>query len=473
MARKNFDKGELEKKMLAQGLEITLAEILEAIKHIFAYLEASEAQVIEIIEHAKRPASPPKWEGTATTDGSLEFGLVLYWVDNPPEIIEEILDEDIILLAIWAVLSIFFLPKTKITPEDYAFLIEKAETVGVTGPDGTIYGEGVYEMLDPKWLYAALNYLVNLVEPGKIASFGDNPQTLTLNGKTKGEVSIAVIGDWGTGEYGDDGGPAKAIMKQIRDEIKPDYIIHLGDVYYAGTDQRTPPGEERDNFLKMWGESDPGSSFALNSNHEMYGACKGYFDVALGAETFESQKKTSYFCLTYGDFAILGLDSAYYSQSKLYMEGNLGDSGNRQQEKFISGLDLDGKKVIVMTHHTGVDLEGAKRLDLWGEVYKALGRDPDYWYWGHIHDGIVYSDKSMAGKTTKARCIGHSAIPFGEAWGLQEDDVKDNIVFFSNTQVSKGSIKRLNGFAVITLHEDGTINEAIYDQGNPTPTWTA
>ena len=30
-----------------------------------------------------------------------------------------------------------------------------------------------------------------------------------------------------------------------------------------------------------------------------------------------------------------------------------------------------------------------------------VGRPPDYWYWGHSHHGVVYSEHSVAGETTR------------------------------------------------------------------------
>src|SRR5262245_32202788 len=54
------------------------------------------------------------------------------------------------------------------------------------------------------------------------------------------DAKVAVIGDWGTGLP-----DAIAMVGQIVDELAPDVLVHLGDVYYAGT-----PAECRRNVAE-------------------------------------------------------------------------------------------------------------------------------------------------------------------------------------------------------------------------------
>lgn len=135
-------------------------------------------------------------------------------------------------------------------------------------------------------------------------------------------MKIALVGDWGTGQFTD--GEALSIMTQIMGH-SPDYLIHLGDVYYAGTTgDFLPSNEEMNNFLNDWPNSSQlpaGNSFMLNSNHEMYSGAKGYFNVGLADQRFSQQQGTSYFALQYAGWTILGLDSAYYSPGAMFMSG--------------------------------------------------------------------------------------------------------------------------------------------------------
>ncbi|NKF15342.1 metallophosphoesterase, partial [Rhizobium sp. BUS002] len=67
------------------------------------------------------------------------------------------------------------------------------------------------------------------------------------------------------------------------------------------------------------------------------------------------------------------------------------------------------KKLMVLSHHQGFDITGHHKTALYQPVCDALGREPDYWYWGHLHNGIVYAPQGGL----HARCAGHGAIPYG------------------------------------------------------------
>src|SRR5437773_2763535 len=71
--------------------------------------------------------------------------------------------------------------------------------------------------------------------------------------------TLAVFGDWGTGLYG-----APEVSKQIEKASGIDIVMHLGDVYYSGTE-----GEFKDRFTKLWPKKPGALHRALNGNHEM------------------------------------------------------------------------------------------------------------------------------------------------------------------------------------------------------------
>jgi len=355
---------------------------------------------LELIAHLKDPSKPAT---SQTADGSVEFGLILYWIDNPSAAIEKIINDHIALSFLWYVLK-KQAPTSIITTDDYNYLVGEIKDPGVVTDDGTIYGTAKYEQLDPDWIYAGLNYGINKLDSSSIHAFGTSPyQGEMLSGisGTDAVVTVALVGDWGIGTWDEDGdsgkGAAYAVMEQIK-ALNPDYVIHLGDVYYAGTELRLPPGEEQAKFVKVWtdiwGIGDSERFFTLNSNHEMYGGASGYFDIALAAGgPFAHQNQTSYFVLQNENWAILGMDAAYYSQSTLYMQGNLYEGKNTTQRDFFQRLDLSGKQVIALTHQTGLDYSGTTPYPLWTNDMKTAlnGNDPDFWYWGHIHNGIVYT----------------------------------------------------------------------------------
>ncbi len=331
--------------------------------------------------------------------------------------------------------------------------------------DGSIYGTATYEQLDPGWIWGAINYLI-VKYAGGLAPFSTTSVSpITLTGSSPDQVVLALVGDWGTGVY--PGGVATDVLQQITD-LSPDYIIHLGDVYYSGTaGDFLPLHEEKNNFVNLWPVSTP--SFTLNSNHEMYAGAKGYFGVALANSRFSKQKKTSYFALQYGGWTLLGLDSAYFSTSPLYMLGSIGGAMGTQA-KWIQKLGLSAQNVIVLSHHTGLTFDGSSELSLWGEVNAALGGDPAAWYWGHIHNGIVYKTPTVTGRKTLARCLGHGALPFGQAWGLVNAPY---VSYYANTlNPNGGGVRVYNGFALLTITKQGTVTEAFYQQDTAQPVYT-
>src|SRR5207253_2455371 len=110
-------------------------------------------------------------------------------------------------------------------------------------------------------------------EVSSLAAFGTSPATINASGDS---LKIALIGDWGTGPWTDGTipYPAVEVMNQVK-QLTPDFTIHLGDVYYAGT-AGFGSDEEVKNFVDLWVSGTRGS-FMLNSNHEMYSGAQGYF----------------------------------------------------------------------------------------------------------------------------------------------------------------------------------------------------
>jgi hypothetical protein len=442
--------------------------LLNANEDLFQFFRASEYKLIILMMRNGiwRGSLPPNPGGT----GEFEFGLICHWLNYPPAFIQDYIDQHEWLKILWDVFK-FALP-TQIDAVNYNNLLVAVAGGGVVADDGTLFGDKTYEQLDPQWVWAFVDYLWVRQFDDKAPFVKNTSPPIPLSGKKPNQVSIALVGDWGTGPY--QYGPAIEIMKQIV-ALTPDYIVHLGDVYYAGTNQDfPPPNEEQVNFLNHWptGLDLPyGNSFTLNSNHEMYSGAKGYFGIALTDKRFwTKQKGCSYFALQYAGWTILGLDSAYYSTSKMYMWGSIGGVTGTQGA-WITAMGLSPSKVIVLTHHTGLSYDGAIQETLWPEVSGALKGDPGAWYWGHVHNGMVYKTPTVTGKKTLARCLGHGALPFGDAWGLANCARINYYAHTRNLSVPGG--KRVyNGFVMLTINSNGQVNEAFYEQNNPNSVWS-
>jgi len=453
-----------------QGLsETRVNEIYSGIEELMNGLIASEKLAIDVFQN--NDAKKRVMENHP--QGYLEFGGVLQALRIRPDLLDRaISNKDHAWVANYLQQKI---PPSKI-PEDVQNKIDNRE--GIVAENGTIYGFKKYEQLDPGWMHALSGYIENILDPGSIAAFGTTPYEHTLETGKDGKARILVIGDWGTGHFEETEGydPAAEVMAMV-EKMQPDYIIHLGDVYYAGTDERQPPGEEHDNFLALWPQMPAKHSFTLNSNHEMYGAAQGYFKVALGREhqgqaplktPFSHQNGTSYFALTLGKTVVVGLDAAYHDPSFMYMKGGLGDREKYpHQYDFLEKVTKDADKVILMTHQTGTDYTGAKSLPLWDEISQIV--IPDYWYWGHEHLGVAYNDKTAMDPKVKARCIGHSSIPFGDAWGLAGQKA---VNWYEKTPLNTDpdNIYVRNGFMMLSIDETD-VEEFFYEVRNKEPVW--
>lgn len=380
--------------------------------------------------------------------------------------------------------EVFGLPRTEVLPE---MLDEKWNLAGWVAGDGTIYSFSRYCQLDYRWSLVLCYYYYYKLFPKKKHPFVKAPlDELYTTGSTS--ATVAVIGDWGTGAWKDGKKhkcPAELVIDGVLD-MQPDYIIHLGDVYYAGT-----PDEERNNFLKLL-EILPASYhnkvYTMNSNHEMYDGANGLLGTTLQDPKFSQQCGSSYFALPIGDWLLIGLDSAYYDKSALYMKGSLGNAEvDKEQLNFLQKAYKTGKKIMLMTHHNGIEVvkdgPSANNL-LWDQVFSAMEQNlPEAWYWGHVHNGIVYRDnlpfyndkKSGEKRYSKMRCCGHASIPFGDGPYLKKfnEGINPEVQFYTHTDMPEPTdevqkLRVINGFAIVEINSS-SFKETFYEVSNANP----
>ena len=330
---------------------------------------------------------------------------------------------------------------------------------------GEIWGFGKYEQGDIYWIEALAADWENIVE-NKSFPFGEAaPEIVSYE---TDDFRLAIMGDWGTGEWGIK--PSECPSQKISCQIvkaRPDITIHLGDVYYAGSS-----GEEAANLINMWPSvPDAWGSFTLNSNHEMYPGGVHYYK-ALQNPLFARQKQRSFFAVETNKWIILGLDSAFNSSARLYMDGALWpaktDPEDSPQFQLIREVAKRGKRIILLTHHNPLNYTGRidsstallkKQVE---EAFSGTNARPDYWYYGHIHIGAVYAP-GVAGDSTQYRCVGHGGLPWGKA-SILEKNYPLRVSWFEQTPMPGSPNNRVaNGYAV--LHCKGTtIDETIYNE---------
>jgi hypothetical protein len=226
-----------------------------------------------------------------------------------------------------------------------------------------------FDNLDPRWIEVVWEKTKSLLK-GK-HKFITHKSATDFRFELAENSLIAIIGDWGGGNAA-----AQAVAKQIKSlNPTPDHVIHLGDVYYAGTAR-----EIKERFLKYWPTPPaPGRSFALNSNHEMYSGGYGYFDVTLK----EFKQPASYFSLGNKNWRFIGLDTGYVDHDL-----------NNEQVEWLAGqfTGSSNPKTILMSHHQLFSAyENTNAKNLQRRVQPFLDKNKIYgWIWGHEHLAVVY-----------------------------------------------------------------------------------
>ncbi|WP_109699191.1 metallophosphoesterase family protein [Chitinophaga deserti] len=448
----------------------------------FAYLNDlllnSEYCLIEFMvrKGAWKWPIPPKPPGYDTGNKTIELGVILFLLNNTGYIA----DNDIRQYAQY-LKGALGLPNSQLPVQAYAWIMNNV----LIYDDGGVISGGKYDTYDQGWFAAFLNLIITDMHDAWYGFPQGSPAPIKLDFSVSNyTITLGMIGDWGTGDT-----TAKAVLRQLT-TLNPNYLIHLGDTYYSGSPATGQwagyyfhPGEEMENLVNMWPGTSTPRSFTLNSNHEMYTGGNGYFGEALKTTgPFSLQKGMSYFALQAGDWTVLGLDSGYYGSSfDAFMDGSIGGEFlDREQINWIAGLNLNPAKTIVLTHHTGFQYDASAFMKLWDQVNGALGADPYAWYWGHVHNGIVYAspltlpgtDGNLQSTSTYARCLGHAALPYGEASAL----INNPSVEWMETDKQANGLM-LNGFATLTFQLDGQlmvtgIRESFYHLGTSSPVFS-
>ena len=157
---------------------------------------------------------------------------------------------------------------------------------------------------DPKYAEAAAVYADYFVAQQKQIPYiaYKNLSDFVIEGKLPSKAKVAILGDWGTGQDA-----AKLVLRQIMNK-NPDVVIHLGDIYYAGTQF-----EVTNYFLQPWQQIlnlgpklDRIPTFTLAGNHDMYSGGVPYYQLIQ-----QLGQPASYFYLRSTYWQFVALDTGY------------------------------------------------------------------------------------------------------------------------------------------------------------------
>ncbi|WP_437931244.1 metallophosphoesterase [Sorangium sp. So ce291] len=263
-------------------------------------------------------------------------------------------------------------------------------------------------------------------------------------------VEIALVSDFGTGLY-----TSAYIAKQFRTRAKPfEYVIHLGDVYYAGRES-----EFATNFVPFLNPIlDRSRVFTLNANHEMYSLGKPYFryiDERKQAASIQ-QQEGSYFCLRSDRLQIVGIDTAYFGQGRHredplrhWLERVLREGRERGLTNIL--LSSDHPYDYGSLHLTALLDQDLRRVSISEQLV-------DLWFWGNVHYCALFDQSGSL--PFIGSCIGHGGYPYTRmrhgAKSVAEVRFLETAGRFpewTKLRPDRGN----NGYCALSLHASGSI----------------
>jgi hypothetical protein len=268
---------------------------------------------------------------------------------------------------------------------------------------------------DPVWTIALAIYLAwkASLTPIPYVRYS-SPNDFVIPLPAKPDLIIGVIADWGTGL--DD---AKWVLSEVMKK-DPDVLIHLGDIYYAGT-----ADENRQNFLDLINASAPNIPvYTLTGNHDMYSGGAPYYWLLTQLNTTAAlqpyQQKASYFCLRSQNWQILAMDTGLHDCDPFNVNSNITFLDPQEAAWHIDKLNnAGGRQTILLSHHQLFTAFGggigqgpsgqplAYNPQLYSVFESSLGNIA-LWLWGHEHNFEFFNPYLGL---NKGRCVGASAIP--------------------------------------------------------------
>ncbi|MGA8088657.1 MAG: metallophosphoesterase [Terracidiphilus sp.] len=264
---------------------------------------------------------------------------------------------------------------------------------------------------------------------------------------------IGLVADWGTGQ-----GEARIVLQQVAKK-NPNIVIHLGDIYYAGTEF-----EVQNYFYRPWrsilGAAGNPRSFSLAGNHDMYSGGMAYYSLL-----DQLAQPASYFCLRNKYWQVIGIDTGV--NAKFGVDPTtLKES---EAEWLVDKIENRGnRKTILLSHHQLFSADEkfvgqSFNIPLYKQVASVLG-NVDIWLWGHEHNLVIYEPYM---NLRRARCIGCGAFPVGKE-ELPSVHVNADVPCKTVSLARRGDFYQ-HGYAMIQL--DGPNASAAYfqdgDEQNP------
>lgn len=282
----------------------------------------------------------------------------------------------------------------------------------------------MYSKVDYHFLEAVIDTIKNVKilydyeAPTTFDQFiAENNPLITIPDKCR----ILLFSDWGVGNQ-----QAIDLLQKATDQFSSiDYFIHLGDVYYTGTEKEFQ--EKYINLLEniLLIKHPKCRILTLAGNHDLYGGGKAYYQSLK-----HFNQPSSFFVLQNKHVQINALNTGY-EDSKVqifpeYKNTNYGVPKEEAEWHFKTIMEFHKKKHIMLSHHglltnTGNFFQKDDRFIPVNEKlyhqFKSVINMTDIWYYGHQHSYVVFDPYTFPNSDItiqRARLIGYS--------GCQEQD---------------------------------------------------
>lgn len=304
----------------------------------------------------------------------------------------------------------------------------------------------------------------------------------TIEWRIPSKGRVALLSDWGTGYY-----DAEMVLRAAC-AFDPDAIIHLGDIYFAGTEL-----ECRRKFLvpirrhaHRGSERAPIPVFNMAGNHDYYSGGYGFHWLLGELNDGEAAQPASYFALRSEDdgWQFLAMDTGYDSRHDVVNSHRFGYIPQADEIEWLEHkLETFTGSTFLLSHHQafsnmssmgGDEDDREPPFDRMNRRLVALAEPHAEriaaWFWGHEHNLMIY--KPYHG--LRARCIGHSGRPMRirtleeeASWGYAIEDAR--------LAPRDGTGWLNHGFEIIDLNGRGNPADVTYYQvlanGIPEVVW--
>jgi hypothetical protein len=230
---------------------------------------------------------------------------------------------------------------------------------------------------------------------------------------------VLMIGDWGT-HMPDNAG----LLRQALKKFNPHAIIHLGDVYYSGTQEECTANilDVLDQIIADVKPPKRPAFFTIPGNHDYYSGGSGFYQTIdkVNSGLAGCTQPASYFCLRSEDgiWQFLAMDTGHGDRNPA--QNRAPDLQASEVAWLRDKLENFSGTTILLSHHQLISayekLNDGPRPYLNESLYatfKPYFERIAAWYWGHEHNLVLYENdlQIQAGDLAlkKGRLVGCSA----------------------------------------------------------------